>query len=103
MKPTSCSAQGKKLPDSHAEGPCDRLEVTYYTKISIGEQEERFRIIKDLLDTEIQTVMQSLSKMVGTQEVGRDTSDDKLQRESGKCENKKKNLRQEDRKHGKNL
>lgn len=46
--------------------------------------------------------MQSLSKMVGMQEAGRDTSDDKLQMELGKCENKK-NLGQEDRKHGKNL
>lgn len=35
--------------------------------------------------------MQSLSKLVGMQEVGRDTSDDKLQREPGKYENKKKN------------
>lgn len=33
--------------------------------------------------------MQSLSKMVGMQEAGRDTSDDKLQMELGKCENKK--------------
>lgn len=74
MKPTSCTAQGKKLPESNIEGPRVRLEVTHYTKISIEEHEERYSRIKDLLDTEIEIVMQSLSKMVGMQEAGRDVT-----------------------------
>lgn len=70
VKAMSCLAQQTNLPKSDAKRPWVWLEVTCRYWGAQRDIQESLALAR--LDTEIQTVMQPLSKMVGMQEVGRE-------------------------------